>query len=396
MPSYSLSTLASKTNVKKPKEITSFSRNSDYSITQDDNQLKYFYFPDQFLSDPRGYALTGGFEDFKRHILEKPLDYGDFTGLLQAIEKEERKSGKKISAKLVTWRGLVRQLMMLPFQNRDKFVFNILPFDDQLFMQSDIEFQQEKKGKENWDDRSIMGMYSGYKFETLTTMNKSWAAMDRKDIESRINASVDTAEQYSTVVRTTIGKTSLVLGAEVDCVWDWKAQDDPLQHYVELKCTRVVDNPKEYFKFENKLLQAWAQSFLIGVPKIVYGFRDDDFILRAIEEYETEKVPILLKQNPMNEEKQRQNPNFKVTNKPMVVLKFICGLLDWISDEIDETDESKSYRLEYDPSVNKLYINLSTNTTEKTQHLRSTYNGAQGGILTEEFKNWRKELKEKN
>lgn len=45
------------------------------------------------------------------------------------------------------------------------------------------------------------------------------------------------------------------------------------------------------YKFERKLLKFWAQSFLLGVPKIVVGFRDQHGILRRIEELETAAIP---------------------------------------------------------------------------------------------------------
>lgn len=44
-------------------------------------------------------------------------------------------------------------------------------------------------------------------------------------------------------------------------------------------------------KFERKLLKFWIQSFLLGVPKIIVGFRDKGGILRRLEELETQKLP---------------------------------------------------------------------------------------------------------
>ena len=37
-------------------------------------------------------------------------------------------------------------------------------------------------------------------------------------------------------------------------------------------------------KYERKLLKFWAQSFLLGVPTIIVGFRDQDGIVRSLEE----------------------------------------------------------------------------------------------------------------
>lgn len=44
-------------------------------------------------------------------------------------------------------------------------------------------------------------------------------------------------------------------------------------------------------KYERKLLKFWAQSFLLGVPKIIVGFRDQDGICHSIEELDTASIP---------------------------------------------------------------------------------------------------------
>lgn len=47
--------------------------------------------------------------------------------------------------------------------------------------------------------------------------------------------------------------------------------------------------------FERKLMKFWIQSFLLGVPKIIVGFRDPNGILLRIEELETANIPITVK-----------------------------------------------------------------------------------------------------
>ena len=44
-------------------------------------------------------------------------------------------------------------------------------------------------------------------------------------------------------------------------------------------------------KYERKLLKFWIQSFLLGVPKIIVGFRSKDGILERLEELETSSIP---------------------------------------------------------------------------------------------------------
>ena len=48
-------------------------------------------------------------------------------------------------------------------------------------------------------------------------------------------------------------------------------------------------------RFEQKLLKFWVQSFLLGVPKIIVGFRSKNGILEKIEEFDTAAIPANVK-----------------------------------------------------------------------------------------------------
>lgn len=60
-------------------------------------------------------------------------------------------------------------------------------------------------------------LFLGYKFETLCTMPAPWGETSREYIEERDNHVVNNKEQYCSVVRTGLGKTTICLGGEVDC-----------------------------------------------------------------------------------------------------------------------------------------------------------------------------------
>lgn len=75
-------------------------------------------------------------------------------------------------------------------------------------------------------------------------------------------------------------------------VWDCKPEkkDAPI-NWVELKTSAEMYTDKDLRKYERKLLKFWAQSFLLGVPKIVVGFRSMHGILERLEEVETRDIP---------------------------------------------------------------------------------------------------------
>ena len=44
-----------------------------------------------------------------------------------------------------------------------------------------------------------------------------------------------------------------------------------------------------------KLIKWWAQSFLIGIPEIVCGFRDDNSIVHRLESFKTLDIPKIVR-----------------------------------------------------------------------------------------------------
>ncbi len=75
-------------------------------------------------------------------------------------------------------------------------------------------------------------------------------------------------------------------------VWDSKpaVQGAPV-NWVELKTSADIRSDRDLDNFERKLMKYWIQSFLLGVPKIIVGFRSRDGVLVKIQELETHAIP---------------------------------------------------------------------------------------------------------
>lgn len=56
----------------------------------------------------------------------------------------------------------------------------------------------------------------GYKFETLSLLEKSWSEVSRDQIEGREDEVVDNYAQYCSICKTGIGSTTMIIGGEVD------------------------------------------------------------------------------------------------------------------------------------------------------------------------------------
>lgn len=90
--------------------------------------------------------------------------------------------------------------------------------------------------------------------------------------------------------------TSHIAPANYVEVWDCRPgnNDDPI-NWVELKTSAEMGSERDMVKYERKLLKFWIQSFLLGVPKIIVGFRSANGILQRLEELETKSIPGMVK-----------------------------------------------------------------------------------------------------
>jgi len=154
----------------------------------------------------------------------------------------------------------------------------------------------------NQPTQQMMGFW-GYKFETLSLLPVPPPEASQATIAARPSAPVSNYAQHCSIVRTSFGPSSLLLGGEVDGLYGPKPSDpnDPIP-WIELKTSEELPPPQhrskhDVLKFERKLLKFWAQSFLLGVDKVIVGFRSKQGILRAVETFETGAIPGLVRRS---------------------------------------------------------------------------------------------------
>ncbi|KAH6892240.1 RAI1 like PD-XK nuclease-domain-containing protein [Thelonectria olida] len=347
--------------VKRPKEFACFSYDDNHEFHCDDSSLKYYYTPQL------GADLSRGFDTF-----EKQDDSGDehLDSLLKAIATHEQETGKKIDANLVTWRGMMTKIMATPFEQMDGFEMNATLYQGCLFIEENHQYKVASRANQGGGHRrrgpplEVMQFW-GYKFETLSTLPNTWAETSRDYIENRENEVVNNKAQYCSIVRTGIGKTTLCLGGEVDAIWDSKPKEkgSPI-NWVELKTSAEIRNQGDMENFHRKLMKYWIQSFLLGVPKIMVGFRTRDGILVDVKELETQNIPETVNNNP--------NPKW---NADMCV-NFAGVFLEWLMQTINDEGVWRIARRPQSPTIEVYRV-------EETGH---------GDILSDEFKNWRIKL----
>lgn len=370
--------------MKQPKELGFYSRNKDEEyLVSDDTNLNYYYLPDAELD--RKLDLSAGFQKFKDYYKDFE-DRCSLRGLLETIESSERHKGKKINADIITFRGIARKLISCAF---DSPAFNavnlrIISFSGQLFIKEvpdavGATTATSTPGTGHSNDQDL-NAFTGYKFETLVTLSNPLQYTPREVIEKRTKRIVSHGDEYISVVRTGVGNCKLILGAEVDCVFDFKENGkDNLKHYAELKCTQQVMNISDTHKFERKLFRTWLQCFLVGIPRIIYGFKDDQYVLKTVEEFSTEEVPVLLKNN---------NP--QMGSSCLEAIKWYGLLTEWLLKMIPRDEDPHAQVRAFKLIFENNHLRLS-----EIEENDDEYSGLvnEENLLTNGFREWRKSLK---
>lgn len=211
-----------------------------------------------------------------------------------------------------------------------------------------------------------MMTYWGYKFETLALIPTSPASTPPQEIEKHQKSIVSNHAQHCSIVETSFGPFSLLLGGEVDGLLAPKPTDPntPIQ-WVELKTSEELppsarQQHRDILKFERKLMKFWAQSFLLGVPKITVGFRSKAGILRGLQTFNTNEIPGMV----------RRGTNCWDGN---VCINFATEFLGWLRKT-----------MERDSGVYSIVLRKKSGVVE----VKKVADG-KGAIISEEYKAWR-------
>ncbi|XP_065066252.1 decapping and exoribonuclease protein-like [Rhopilema esculentum] len=230
----------------------------------------------------------------------------------------------------LTWRGHLVKILLTPYEKREPWRMDACKHNGTIFI-SEVETEEKRVQRLKQSERQKEMCYWGYKFEDYMTKPLSGNKATEKCSKNVTN----NCEAYCSVVRTRMSSHSLVFGAEVDCCTLTDGKVKGPGSYVELKTTRILDNPRQARNFANfKLIKFWAQSFLAGVPKVVCGMRDDNGIVRKIKNYVTLDIPDIAL---------REGARWK----PAVCLNFLDQFLQWMKEKVVDDDHNVVYSFRY-------------------------------------------------
>jgi len=211
-----------------------------------------------------------------------------------------------------------------------------------MFIRGTLYFEEfiddaRLKEKDDMTPHHRMQTYHGYAFE-------SWCTASSPDAPSGWGGDVDTNVQWCSVVKTKLGDTRIVIGGEVDCVRDrYNGRNDTM---LELKTSMTIRGRRDEARFEKKLLKFYFQSFLLGVPEIVVGFRTPNGQLVTVQSYKTLEIPRMVrgKENAWD---------------PQICLSWGERFLTWIKSNLSAVPEPSDvapalgsvWRVKFTPQV---------------------------------------------
>ncbi|KAG5647335.1 hypothetical protein DXG03_000403 [Asterophora parasitica] len=280
-------TITKQTPFQQPTQILSFSFTPSRTLEFTDSALRYFVEP------PIGAKLSYGYDRWVR----KPDGRGRIDGLLQAFSKAKGMPNVALQdVGVVAWRGVMTRILTSPYEDREGWELNVMSINGTLYFEEHLS-EARLKEKNDMEPRHRQQTYYGYAFESYCTSETPKRTISPNASDPLgWGGDVDTNVQWCSVVRTKLGNTRLLIGGEVDCVrGNYTHQTDT---FVELKTSLVIRGPPDEARFEKKLLKFYFQSFLLGVPEILVGFRTPSGIVTTTQSFKTIQIPRMVRGKP--------------------------------------------------------------------------------------------------
>ncbi|KAL1608745.1 decapping endonuclease targeting mRNA [Nothophoma quercina] len=356
-------------SIKRPREVAHFSYDDNHEYRDDESSISYYVPP------PMGADLKEGFETFRHY---EDIEDPHLDSLLKALIHKEGKdaTGEAIKADFVTWRGMMTKIMTTPYDNFAEFSMFATLHDGTIYIEEDFPSRSAARAAESArppprhqhpDQQSqAMMAYWGYKFETLSLIPTPPSTTPPDQMRAHQQSITSNHAQHCSIVHTSFGPHTLLLGGEVDGLLSPKPTnpDDPIP-WVELKTAEELPPPqrqqhRDILKFERKLLKFWAQSFLLGVPKILVGFRSKGGILKGLQMFNTHELPGMVRRGT-------------ACWDGNVCINFAAEFLGWLKETVRED------------GVYSIVLRKKGGVVEVKKVREGT-----GAIVSEEFIAWRK------
>ena len=298
---------AAKTPYARPLEIGGFSR-IDGEQHFDKRALR------RYVAPRLPNSLATGYSDF----LQKRDDKSAAERcLLAAVERYAEQTSR---SHFVTYRNNLNKLLATLHCPNDDWCVGVRRLAGDRWLLRVRDTPRRREDERSQSDAQRLMSYFGYRFEALCTGHDPAKPVDANN-------------EYVGLFNCKLGSHRLAVAAEIDCVDDSGA-------YVELKTNKLLASKRLVGTFERfKLFKFWVQSYLVGVPRIVVGFRDEAE-LRKLQSFDTLELPGLAAAGAQGQ------PSWR----PQACLGFADAVLMWLRGALDAAD-GDAYVVTYDPEM---------------------------------------------
>lgn len=276
----------------QPLEIGSFSLDGDRNYCDDKRQLKYLAMPQNMsglsmdLNEGYGKVIKKDFG--KKEKLDTMLKW--IVSHQDVVKKHfGDPNTSNIRINFVCFRGLLTVICNTIYEHSEDWIICATKFKNIIYLCA-FETEQAINRRENMSEREQLMCSWGYKFEQYVTSD---TMTSRPDTSVPVNEKAE----YCSIMKGKLQDHRILFSAELDGV-DPSYFNDPerdptsMQRYAELKTSKIILNERVRRSFVRfKLLKWWLQSFLAGLPKVICGFRDDNGIVRKLEEFKVRDMP---------------------------------------------------------------------------------------------------------
>lgn len=303
------------------------------------------------------------------------------------VVDEERKK-----ADVITWRGIITKICTAYNQSTqerfsDPLDLNAMMVDGTLYLEeySSPSSRAEKARKESDPKMRRFGYY-GYSFESYCIVDSpSEVSSPFREDPPGWSGDVNTNVQWCQVVRTKLGPNRLIIGGEVDAS---SLNGELVELKTSMQLTSAHVNPRkalvEQERFEKKLLKFFLQSYLLGISKIVVGFRDYQGFLRTHQEFKTLRIPRMVRAGqpipgqPVLREKSVWEPKDS--------LGFGDQILSFIRSTIEKQgEEGQVFRITFHAPFKQVELRLLTPEEVKEEVQDGATSGERNGFLPKEY-----------
>ncbi|XP_059048958.1 decapping and exoribonuclease protein-like isoform X2 [Achroia grisella] len=191
------------------------------------------------------------------------------------------------------YRGLMTCISCTPYENSEPWKIVVILYEGNIYMCA-RPTDESLKRKYSMTERDKRFLSWGYKFE-------QFILSDKPDTQPNPYVPVDETEEFSLIFKTKLNKHTIVYGAEMDGIHcggksiplppkaegvDAVIQYLATKEFIELKTNRHIEFRRQDENFRRyKTKKWWCQSFLVGIDKILCGFRNDEGIVEKLNTY---------------------------------------------------------------------------------------------------------------